>query len=91
MKKIIAVVLICMFLTSCGNSLFFNNRVYKPYGLANEGSRRDYNIEYDIIWGNVFWSVIFAETVIVPLYFIGFEIMEPVAVKQGAIIQKGEN
>jgi hypothetical protein len=36
---------------------------------------------YEIIPGNVVWSVILIETIIAPVYFVGFSMFEPVRPK----------
>lgn len=32
---------------------------------------------YEIIWGNVMLSIVFSETIIAPIYFFGFSILDP--------------
>jgi hypothetical protein len=91
MKKLLVLVVLCIFLlTACGSNLYLDNRVYKQYGLFNQHQVREQNIEYDVIWGNVFWSFFLCETLIVPVYFIGFALFEPVGVKVGTRIKESE-
>ena len=54
---------------------------YDTYGLFNESDKRNPNIEYRVIVGNIVWSCILVETIIAPLYFIGFSLYEPVRLK----------
>ena len=85
MKKLIAIFLICSTIfcsASCGNRKTINGQLYDTYGLLNKESKMNPNIQYDLIFGNVVWSVILIETLIAPIYFIGFSLYEPVALKQ---------
>lgn len=83
-KKIISVVLICMFMvmiSGCGEKKYINGYTYDTYGLLNQNYKKNPDIEYKLIIGNVVWSVILVETIIAPFYFIGFSIYEPVGLK----------
>ena len=81
MKRFIAVSLIlmmCVMVSGCGNSRVIGGVEYDTYGLMNKDENRSPKIQYEVIWGNVFWGVIFAETLIAPIYFFGFSLFEPV-------------
>lgn len=54
---------------------------YDTYGLFNKEDKRNPNVEYRIIIGNIVWSVILVETIIAPFYFWGFSMWEPVGLK----------
>lgn len=43
----------------------------KPYGWANWESTKDENVIYDVVIGNIVWSIILSETIVVPIYFTG--------------------
>lgn len=83
MKKVISIILLCSLFFSCGSSLIIDNKKYQTYGIINEDDIKDHNIDYDFVWGNLFWSVVLAQTIIAPIYFIGFDIFEPVGKKGG--------
>jgi hypothetical protein len=53
----------------------------QPYGWANYESRRVDGVKYEINAGNVILSIIFSESIVVPVYLTGWEIMEPVQYK----------
>ena len=74
MKKftIILLLLVCIFVTGCGNSKVINGVEYDTYGFVNKSEVRNPNIKYEIIYGNVVWSVILCHTIIAPCYFAGF-------------------
>lgn len=93
MKQLLSIVLIfSVLLTSCADTLEYTNSdgeqvVAESTGAFNK-SKRDPNVEYELCVGNVVWSIILVETLIAPLYFIGWSIMEPVSVKQATIYVK---
>ena len=39
------------------------------------------NIEYRLVMGNVIWSVILIETIVGTVYFVGFDLYEPIGKK----------
>jgi len=83
-KRIIILFSCLLFLVSvlgCGDSRVINNVKYETYGLLNQDSKKDTNIKYEIIWGNVIWGCILVETVVAPVYFFGFSIFEPIGEK----------
>ena len=81
MRKM-AIILICIaILVGCGNPKIINGKLYDIYGLLNKESKMNPDIEYTLITGNVIWSVILCETIIAPLYFVGFDLYEPVGLK----------
>ena len=82
------VVLIVLCLTGCGDTKVIKGVRYDTYGLFNKDDKQNENIEYQVIVGNVVWSCILVETVIAPIYFLGFSLYEPVGVKSEVI--KGE-
>lgn len=85
MKRFIAGILIvsCLFgLFGCADPKTINGVTYDTYGLLNADDKKNPNISYKVSIGNVVWSVILVETVIAPIYFIGFSLYEPVGVKR---------
>ena len=86
MKKLLSVliaIIFCMSLISCGNIKAIDGKVYDTYGLFSAHYNRNPNIEYRVIVGNIFWSVILVQTIVAPIYFIGFSLFEPVCKKSG--------
>jgi len=71
----------CFLLIGCGNSKIINGKKYGTYGLLNKESKMNPNIQYELIVGNVIWSAILCETIIMPIYFVGFDLYEPVGEK----------
>ena len=67
--------------TGCAHPMTINNHKYGSYGLLSADNERDPNVQYKVVWGNVFWGVFFSETIIAPIYFFGFSLFEPVGLK----------
>lgn len=68
-------------LSGCGNNKTINGVEYGRYGLLNADDKKNPDIQYEIIWGNVIWGAILFETIIAPIYFFGFDLFEPVGPK----------
>lgn len=84
MKRFIALFLIItftLFILGCGDTKVINGTEYDTYGIANSNEIKNKDIKYRVIIGNVVWSCILVETVIVPIYFICFSLYEPVSTK----------
>ena len=85
MKKILLSCLVTlMLLTSCADSKQFkiNGKqvIVEPYGWFDETQKND-SINYKVNTGNVVLSVIFCETIFVPILLTGNELWEPVSKK----------
>ena len=79
--KTLCVFLILLLLSStygCGTPQKIDETVYGTYGFFNEKEERNPNIKYRLIVGNVVWAVILSETIIAPIYFVLFDLYEPV-------------
>ncbi len=76
-----AIVTALAFGTGCADKKTINGTTYGSYGLLNQDNKKDPNVEYEVVWGNVFWGAIFCETFIAPIYFFGFSLFEPVGPK----------
>lgn len=58
-----------------------NGVEYGTYGLLNKDEMKNPNIQYELSGWSIFWSVILVETIIAPIYFVGFDLYQPVGVK----------
>ncbi len=103
-KKVVASLIILCFLTvftaGCGNN---RDVCYKgesgkqecyefdQFGLFNGNNMKNPNVKYKLIIGNVIWSIILIETIIVPIILVGWFMFEPVgpAVKVDGNVIKG--
>ena len=89
--KILSVFLMALMLfTSCASSKIFdfstknssgevieyNEIEVEPYGIFNQKTRND-SIKYRVSIGNIVWSVLLSETVVVPVILCGWYLWEP--------------
>ncbi len=82
MTKLLCCVLIyVLLLAGCGKPKTINGVTYDTYGLLNSDQKKNPDIEYEVIWGNVVWGAFLCETIIAPIYFAGFSLFEPVGPK----------
>ena len=68
-------------LGGCARHKDIDNKTYEPFGMLNESAIRDPSITYEVSFGSVMVAIILSETVIVPIYVIGWDLMEPVKAK----------
>lgn len=82
-RPLIALALACaVLLTACGaDEKTIDGVTYGTYGIVNKEEMRNPNIQYEISGWSVFWSVVFCETIVVPVYFIGWDMYQPVTKK----------
>jgi hypothetical protein len=88
MKKALALVLAStMLLTACGDPRNLptgpngEQKFYPTYGFFNQGTAKSDKVCYEVSIGNVIWSILLIETVVAPIYFIGWSLFNPVSVK----------
>jgi hypothetical protein len=86
MKKLIATLLIStMLLTSCGHPLVtkVGDNPVKVYGTVGvfTWDKRSRNVCYELSVGNIIWSILLIETIVMPVYFVGFSLWNPVRLK----------
>jgi hypothetical protein len=80
MKQILTLLLTAALLAGCASEKVIDGHTYEPYGLLNDETKAP-NVQYRINKGNVIWSIVLSETIIVPVWLIGFELYEPVDAK----------
>lgn len=78
MRKYIAIVFLSLMLSGCADPKVIDGIKYDTYGILNADEKKNPNIEYRMVWGNLVWSLILCETIIAPFYFIGFSMYEPI-------------
>ena len=87
-KTLLAFVLVAaVALAGCGNAQNLPTgpkgemKNYPTYGALNASTKKSDKVCYEVSIGNVVWSVILFETIVMPIYFIGWSLFEPVSVK----------
>jgi hypothetical protein len=86
MKKITICLLLAIgLLSSCADSKVINingeNVNVEPYGWMDETEFKNDSVIYKVNTGNVIWSVIGVETIVIPLVLTGKYLYEPVRKK----------
>lgn len=86
MKRFMAIVMITLMLSACGRPQTLTTsdnktKTYPTYGLLNEKTEKSDKVCYEISAGNLVMSILWVETVIAPVYFIGYSIYNPVSAK----------
>jgi hypothetical protein len=69
---------VILLFSSCANDKVIEGTYYESYGLLNSDDKKSDSIQYKLVTGNVVWSVIFCETIVVPVWLVGFSLYEPV-------------
>jgi len=68
--------------TGCADKKTIDGVTYDTYGLLDSDSKQNPNIEYELQWGNIVWSIVLAQLLFIPtIYFLGFSLWEPVGPK----------
>lgn len=87
MRAIAVVAILSVLLLGCGKPQYLGQgaekKFYPTHGLANEPSNKSRHVCYEISLGNVIWSIILIETIVFPIYFVGWSIWNPVRLKNG--------
>lgn len=90
MKNFIAVVVTLMFsLLACGDSktLCFDKhnsascQEFETYGFIDKDVNRDERIAYELVVGNIVWSIILSGSLAAPILLLGFDAYEPVGIR----------
>jgi hypothetical protein len=69
-----------LLLSSCGEPIRQNGALYECYGAFDKDEIKSQHVDYELELGNVVWAVILSETVIVPIWLVGWNIYCPVKV-----------
>jgi hypothetical protein len=84
MKKILITICAGLLLVSCAEEKTFESNgksvTVQPYGWFDTSLKND-SINYKINTGNIVLSVIFSETIIVPIILTGDQLYEPTSLK----------
>lgn len=81
-KFIALLFLVLVGLAACSDPKVIGGVTYETYGLLNQDEVKNPDIQYHLVMGNLIWSIVLAETVVAPVYFVGFDLYEPVGPKK---------
>ncbi len=80
MNKIFTVLALCitLFAAGCHSSKVLDGKEYDTYGLFDREEIKDKCVHYELVQGNVFWSVVLAGGLFIgPIWLLGFDLYEP--------------
>ena len=78
MKLPILLIATLALLSGCAASHTINGKTYKPYGIVNEQVVKSPDVTYQASPGSIIVGIICIETVVVPVYVVGWDLYEPV-------------
>ncbi len=86
MKKILIILLsFTILFSSCAHSKYMvvdgKTEIVKPYGVINKKAQKNDNIKYELSAGSIILSVLFIQTIFVPVWLTGWKLYAPVDVK----------
>jgi hypothetical protein len=87
MKRLIAMMMVVVMLGACGRPATLQPegkpaREYPTIGIFSSASQKSSSVCYEVSIGNVVWSILLLESVVFPLYFIGWSLYNPVSLKR---------
>lgn len=93
MKKILTILLVSILLfSSCATRsvLVIDNQptMVKPYGWVNKNSQKRDAVKYELSAGSIIFSVLFINTLVVPIWLTGWKLYTPVKVKDVKEVEK---
>ena len=82
-NKLLVILAAALILVSCAHpKSFINDKgqrfIAKPYGWADYDKEKIPGVVYEASIGNIVLSVLFSESLIVPIWLTGWDIMKPV-------------
>lgn len=81
-KALISIILIVsVFSMGCASSMVIGGKKVSPYGLFNANNKQD-DVQYKTSTGSLIWGILGVETIFFPVYFLGFNLYEPVGEKK---------
>lgn len=80
MKHLILIAMLVL-LTACGDGRHVGGGYKECYGIIDSSEEKDPKVQYELQVQNVIASVIFVETIAVPIWLVGFRMYCPVGPK----------
>jgi hypothetical protein len=84
MRIVLLLLAVAVLAAGCaGPQILYNPKTEKyervePYGLFNQASKKRDDVVYDISAGTVIVSIVFCETIVIPVLGVGNQLWEPV-------------
>jgi hypothetical protein len=80
LHKILIIMAIALSLASCGGKSI-NGKFYEGYGIADEEAFKNPNVVYAISAESVIWGILLCQTIVIPIYIVGWDLWKPVRLK----------
>lgn len=81
-KLIIFILVVALIFSGCAQSRVLSGTQYEPYGVINRKDEKKENVVYERKKSSVVLSVLFFETIVVPIVLMGFHLYEPYTLKK---------
>lgn len=65
-------------LSGCADSKVIGGHEVQPYGVFNQQTAKTPGVDYEVSPGSVILAIVFVETVVVPVYIVGWDLYQPV-------------
>ena len=85
---VIGLSLFSLLFMGCADNKTMHGMEFETYGIVNKNEIRDECVKYKVSVGNMVWSVLTLQTLILPIYFVGYSLWEPESYKKGCITDK---
>jgi hypothetical protein len=82
-KRVVAAITMGVFLSACGQPLVTKEKTYDTVGVVTLDKRSN-KVCYGVSIGNTIWSIVLVETIVFPIYFVGWSILNPERMKKDA-------
>lgn len=79
-RKTLSAVLAAALLSGCATSMTLDDHRYRPVGVVNAADKGEH-VAYKVSYANLALAVLLVQTVVVPVYVIGWALEEPVGRK----------
>ncbi len=81
MKRTLLITMTCISLAGCGHPATLNGVYYPTHGFLDKDTKKSEKVCYELSVGNVVWSVLTLTSIVLPVYFVGFSLYNPVRLK----------
>ena len=81
MRKVMAVLLVlamCVVATGCGEPKVIGGQWRDTVGVLSDSNAKHPCVRYEVSYGNLLWVIVLSETIVAPVYFVGWSIQNPV-------------
>ncbi len=81
MKRTLLITMTCLSLAACGQPATLGGVYYPTHGFLDKDTKKSEKVCYELSVGNVVWSALTLGSIVLPVYFVGFSLYNPVRLK----------